>query len=65
MLNGNFAYFDNAQRKIAPEHIMASGALPPAFPTIEIGTEHYWDGGIVSNTPLQHVLEQDAEPQTR
>jgi NTE family protein len=46
-------------RTIAPEHIMASGALPPAFPTVQIGTDHYWDGGIVSNTPLQHLLDQD------
>ena len=38
---------------------MASGALPPAFPMTQIGTDFYWDGGIVSNTPLQHVLEED------
>ena len=38
---------------------MASGALPPAFPTVKIGTDYYWDGGIVSNTPLQHLLAQD------
>jgi NTE family protein len=55
---GNFAYFDNAEIAIRPEHVMASGALPPGFPTIEIDGEHYWDGGLVSNTPLQHVIEQ-------
>jgi NTE family protein len=38
---------------------MASGALPPALPMVKIGTDHYWDGGIVSNTPLQHLLDQD------
>jgi NTE family protein len=42
---------------IRPEHVMASGALPPGFPAIEIEGEHYWDGGLVSNTPLQWVLE--------
>jgi NTE family protein len=54
---GNFAYFDNATQKIGPEHIMASGALPPGFPPIEIDGEHYWDGGLVSNTPLDYVLD--------
>jgi NTE family protein len=56
---GNFAYFDNARQKIGPEHIMASGALPPGFPAIEIDGEFYWDGGIASNTPLDYVLEQE------
>jgi predicted acylesterase/phospholipase RssA len=41
------------------EHILASGALPPAFPMVQIGTDYFWDGGIVSNTPLQHLLAQD------
>jgi NTE family protein len=58
--NGNFRYFDSAKERIRPEHIMASAALPPAFPAIEIDGEHYWDGGIVSNTPLEVLLE--AEP---
>ncbi len=52
-------YFDNAREVIEPEHVMASGALPPALPMVKIGTDHYWDGGIVSNTPLQHLLDQD------
>jgi NTE family protein len=56
---GNFAYFDNHRQTIRPEHIMASGALPPGFPPIEIDGEHYWDGGLVSNTPLEYVLEED------
>jgi hypothetical protein len=51
--SGNFAYFDNDTHTIQPEHIMASGALPPGFPAIEIEGEQYWDGGLVSNTPLQ------------
>ncbi len=59
VLTGNFNYFDNAREAIEPEHIMASGALPPALPMIKIGTDYYWDGGIVSNTPLQHLLDQD------
>lgn len=54
---GNFAYFDNAEIEIRPEHVMASGALPPGFPSVEIDGEHYWDGGLVSNTPLQYVIE--------
>jgi len=57
---GNFEYFDNMQREIRPEHIMASAALPPGFPPIEIDGAYYWDGGIVSNTPLDYVLEQEA-----
>jgi NTE family protein len=57
VLNGNFAYFDSTQVEILPEHVMASGALPPAFPAVQIGTDYYWDGGLVSNTPLQHVLD--------
>jgi NTE family protein len=54
---GNFVYFDSARQVIRPEHVMASGALPPGFPAIEIDGEHYWDGGLVSNTPLRHILE--------
>jgi len=50
-------YFDNAEGEIEPEHIMASGALPPGLPMIRIGRHHYWDGGLVSNTPLQHLLD--------
>jgi NTE family protein len=57
---GNFVYFDTTTHKIGAEHVMASGALPPGFPAIEIEGEHYWDGGLVSNTPLQWVAE--AEP---
>ena len=62
---GNFTYFDNYARpshpatRIRAEHVMASGALPPGFPAIEIEGKHYWDGGLVSNTPLQYVLDTD------
>jgi NTE family protein len=59
VLSGNFVYFDNATEIIGPEHVMASGALPPALPMVKIGTDHFWDGGIVSNTPLQHLLDQE------
>src|SRR5262245_35901644 len=59
VLTGNFIYFDNANEQIEPAHVMASGALPPALPMVKIGTDHFWDGGIVSNTPLQHLLDQD------
>jgi NTE family protein len=52
-------YFDNNKEVIGPEHVMASGALPPALPMVRIGTDHFWDGGIVSNTPLQHLLDQE------
>ena len=59
VLTGNFLYFDNKKEVIEPEHVMASGALPPALPMVQIGTDHFWDGGIVSNTPLQHLLDQE------
>ena len=54
---GNFAWFDNRYMTIRPEHVMASGALPPGFPPVEIDGEAYWDGGLVSNTPLQYVID--------
>lgn len=54
---GNFQYFDNMRETICLEHILASGALPPGFPAVDIGGELYWDGGLVSNTPLQYVLD--------
>jgi NTE family protein len=58
--SGNFVYFDTTTHTIGPEHVMASAALPPAFPAIEIDGEHYWDGGSVSNTPLQWIV--DSQP---
>src|SRR6478735_359709 len=64
--SGNFKYFDNFEfknlgKKIGPEHIMASGALPPGFPSVVIEGEHYWDGGIASNTPLDFVLDEGVD----
>ena len=54
---GQFSYFDSVKMPIRVEHIMASGALPPGFPPIEIDGEYYWDGGLYSNTPLEYVLD--------
>jgi NTE family protein len=54
---GNRVCFDNARQMIRPEHVMASGALPPGFPAIEIDGECYWDGGLLSNTPVRYVME--------
>jgi NTE family protein len=62
--SGNFVYFDSKNSTIAAEHVMASGALPPAFPAVQIGTDYFWDGGIVSNTPLQHLLDQEDNKNT-
>ena len=59
VLTGNSTVFDSAEMEIGPEHVMASGALPPGFPPVEIGGEPYWDGGLVSNTPLQFVLDEE------
>jgi NTE family protein len=53
---GNFVYFDNTEMKLQPKHFLASGALPPGFAAVEIDGEFYWDGGCVSNTPLEQVL---------
>ncbi len=53
---GNLTYFDTSERRLGAKHFMASGALPPGFPAAEIEGEHYWDGGVVSNTPLSRVL---------
>lgn len=61
---GNFVYFDTTTHRIRPEHVMASGALPPSFPAVEIDGEHYWDGGLISNTPLQWVVEYGPQQDT-
>jgi NTE family protein len=63
IVSGNFEYFDTAKRKLGVKHIMASGALPPAFAPVEIDNHHYWDGGIVSNTPIDYVMEYDGARQ--
>jgi NTE family protein len=54
---GNFTYFDTTTHKIICEHVIASGSLPPGFPATKIGDQYFWDGGLVSNTPLQWVLD--------
>ena len=61
---GNLTYFDNRKIRLIPEHFMASGALPPGFPAVEIEGEYYWDGGLVSNTPLTEVLRDSEHKDT-
>jgi NTE family protein len=58
---GNFRYFDTTTDRIDARHILASGALPPGLPPVEIDGVWYWDGGLVSNTPLEHVVESANE----
>lgn len=54
---GNFRYFDTRRERIDARHILASGALPPGLPPVEIDGHWYWDGGLVSNTPLEYVVQ--------
>jgi len=54
---GTMRYFDSRKETLAVEHVMASGALPPAFPAVRIEGQPYWDGGIYSNTPIEAVLD--------
>jgi NTE family protein len=61
---GHFVYFDSNEREITANHVMASAAFPPGFPPIEIEGEFYWDGGLVSNTPLAHVLDTGLKDNT-
>lgn len=61
---GNLVYFDTAKQRLRAEHFMASGALPPGFPAVEIDGEYYWDGGMVSNTPLSRVLSSEPRRDT-
>lgn len=61
---GQQIYFDSLRQRIGYEHIMASGALPPAFPPVEIDGMWYWDGGIVSNTPLDVIIDQEPRRST-
>jgi NTE family protein len=62
--SANFVYFDSTTHTIRPEHVMASGALPPGFAAVEIDGERYWDGGLISNTPLQWVLDSTPRQDT-
>lgn len=61
---GNFVYFDTKDIKLTPKHFLASGSLPPGFPATEIDGEYYWDGGCVSNTPLEYVLSSTPRKDT-
>lgn len=54
---GQLAMFDSYVDEITPDHILASGSLPPGFPWTTIDGKHYWDGGLVSNSPLDQVVE--------
>lgn len=56
---GNFAIFSNENEELNYDHFIASGALPPGFPAVEIDGEFYWDGGMVSNTPLNEILSHE------
>jgi NTE family protein len=60
--SGNFRYFSNRKERLDARHIMASGALPPGLPPVEIDGKLWWDGGIVSNTPLAEVLDTQTAP---
>lgn len=60
--SGNFRYFNNRHERIDARHIMASGALPPGLPPVDIDGTLYWDGGLVSNTPLQDVMDTQDRP---
>ncbi|KTD16786.1 patatin-like phospholipase family protein [Legionella jordanis] len=62
--SGEMIFFNNQMITITPEHVMASGALPPGFPAIKIGDDYFWDGGIYANTPLVTVLDALPEKDT-
>jgi len=55
--SGDMIYFNNQKTTLTPEHVMATGALPPGFPAVKIGNDYFWDGGIYANTPLITVLD--------
>jgi len=55
---GKSVYFDSSHTHISADHVLASGSLPPAFPPVMIDGEYYWDGGIVSNSPLTYVADE-------
>jgi NTE family protein len=62
---GSSIYFDSETTVIQPDHVRASGALPPGFPPVTIAGEHYWDGGVVTNTPITYVADQRPEDTAR
>ena len=62
--SGEMRYFDSRDMPIALQHVLAYGALPPAFPAIRIDGDPYWDGGISSNTPIETVFDDDPRRDT-
>ncbi len=62
--SANFVYFDNSKRTLSVDHVMASAARPPGFPPVAIEGEYFWDGGLVSNTPLSYLLEDGPREDT-
>jgi NTE family protein len=54
---GEMSYFDSRDSRLDIRHVLASGALPPAFPPVRIDDRFYWDGGILSNTPVEVVFD--------
>jgi NTE family protein len=61
---GQVVYFDNTRQPIGPEHVLASGSLPPGFPAVSVDGAMYWDGGCVSNTPLEAILQDQPSGHT-
>ncbi|OGB09556.1 MAG: patatin [Burkholderiales bacterium RIFCSPHIGHO2_12_FULL_61_11] len=57
VLSGHMRYFDSRDAALSIDHVMASGALPPAFPAVMIDGEPHWDGGLYSNTPIEVVMD--------
>ena len=62
LATGNLEFFDNHRQTIGPEHVLASGSLPPGFPATDVEGKLYWDGGCVSNTPLDTVVDDPGHP---
>jgi len=62
--SGNLICFDTQTHAIRVEHVLASAALPPGFPAVEVEGEYFWDGGLVSNAPLQWVMDSEARRDT-
>jgi NTE family protein len=60
--SGDLEFFDNHRQTIGPEHVLASGSLPPGFPATFVNGKLYWDGGCVSNTPLDAVVDEAGYP---
>lgn len=56
---GQMRYFDTHRERLSLDHVMASGALPPAFPAVRIEGALYWDGGVLSNTPVEAVFDDN------